>query len=173
MKKQRNVALATIDKKRSMELPHYKLGPSRGVFDHQRNRAYKMAYLAGVTGASLVDLAGMLKISRATLGVWMRKDSNIVKCIQRGLDQMVVQVEIAATKRACGYDQPFREVSRKKDITGKVVEEVVKTGKVHVPGDAGMQRFLLSKRASRRFPQDQKADGVKVIINMDKDDESL
>lgn len=169
-KKQREQPSPLIKKSRTPY--HSYLSRSKGVVDVQRMRIYKLARMSGMLGESVDQLAVRLGVPRRILGQWMHKDKKIIQAIQAGLDTMIVQVEMAGIKRARGYEIPKVERVIERDITGKVVRKTVKRTTEHVPPDSSMIKFLLSKRMRKRY-QDERPEGTKIIINMDKEDQML
>lgn len=151
---------------------HSYLSRSRGVVDLQRKRIYKLASLSGMLGESVGQLAVRLGVPVKILGRWMIRDPRIQKAMQRGMDGMWVDVEMAAKKRALGFKQKKVSTQVRRDIRGNIIDKTTTTTVEHVLGDVGMQKFLLSKRMSKRY-MDEKPEGTKIIINMDKDDEGL
>ena len=152
---------------------HHYLSRSRGTVHVEKHRVYAIARMSGTLGETLEQLAKRLDVPKHVLGRWMMNDKRIGKSIQRGIDAMLVQVEMAMVKRAKGYDVPVREVTTRRDITGHVVEKTVRHSSQHIPGDPSTMRFLSSKRLQKRYPADSQPEGTKIIINMDKDDEGL
>lgn len=117
-------------------------------------------------------MAVRLGVPTKILGRWMIRDPRIQKAMQKGMDGMWVDVEMAAKKRALGFKQKKVSTQVRRDIRGNVIDKTTTTTVEHVLGDVGMQKFLLSKRMSKRY-MDEKPEGTKIIINMDKDDEGL
>ncbi len=152
---------------------HHYLSKSNGVIDVHRGRIYKLARLAGALNETIAELAKRLKVSNRTLGRWMVLDPKITRAYQCGLDAMIAQVEQAAIKRAVGYEVPKTSVVKTLDGNGRVTCVTKTTTSTHIPPDPGAFKYILSKRAKKRYPTAQAPEGTKVIINLDKDDESL
>ena len=146
--------------------------PQQGMVYIDKDRIYKLARVSGMLGESIEKLAARVGVPRRILGQWMIKNPKIRKHMQRGMDVMVVEVERAAIKRACGYDHPRKCVTTKRDISGKVVERNVTHETVHIPGDPSMQRYILDRRAKKRYAKDENVQ-AQVLIHIDQDDDKL
>lgn len=151
---------------------HRWLSKSRGMQYIQKARVYKLARVSGMLGESIASLAERVGVPSRILGQWMMKDPKIQRNMQKGMDVMVVEVERAAIKRAVGYDKPKRTISTKRDISGKVVERTTVSTVEHIAGDPSMQRYILDRRAKKRYAKEDNAP-AQVLIHIDGDDDRL
>ena len=145
---------------------------NRGIQLVEKIRVYKLARISGMLGESLVQLSERIGVPRHILGQWMCKDPKIQKSFEDGMDVMDVDVEQAARKRACGYDEPRTTVSIKRGIDGRVIEKTTTKQNIHIPGDPSMQRYLLDRRNKKRFAKEESAP-AHIILQIDGDDDQL
>lgn len=145
---------------------------NRGIRLVEKKRIYKLAKISGMLGETLPQLADRVGVPRHILGAWMVKDPKIQRNLQRGMDVMVVEVERAAIKRACGYDEKRVSVATKRDVSGSIVEKTVTKQNIHIPGDPSMQRYLLDRRNKKRFAKEETA-AAHIVLQIDGEDNML
>jgi len=128
--------------------------------------------MIGVRGGTFEDLSRRVNVPPKVMARWLRKDPKIREAYGRGIDTVMMNVEAAAIKRAVGYDHPKTTVTVKRDaINGRILEKTTVKTMEHIPGDPGSQKFLLSKRMSKRYPcKSEDGGGTKVIIQVDRED---
>ena len=151
---------------------HTWVSKNRGIKLIERKRIYKLAKVSGMLGESITQLADRIGVPRRILGMWMLKDPKIHKNMQKGMDVMYVDIRRAAIKRACGYTEKRTSVATKRDVSGKLVEQVVTKQNVHVPGDPSMQKYLLEHSGDKRFAKNENTE-AHIILEIDSEDNKL
>jgi len=107
------------------------------------------------------ELAARIGITRSTLALWKKTNSDISDAVTRGRSDVRACAEVESTllKRALGYTETIRKPMKVKRVQygpdGKRIseeEEIVQAEEeVHVPADVGAIKFFLTNRAPERW----------------------
>ena len=107
------------------------------------------------------ELSGKLGVTRSTLALWKKTNSDISDAILRGRADVHACEEVEKTlyERATGYTitvkKPVKVRKVRYNDAGRRIsedEEIVMTEEEqHVPGDVGAIRFFLTNRAPERW----------------------
>lgn len=106
------------------------------------------------------ELAGKLGVTRSTLALWKKTNSDISDAITRGRTDVhaCAQVEETLLQRALGYDAIVKKAIKVKHVkydNGRRVSEDEEVQLVeetqHIPADVSAIRFFLTNRAPGRW----------------------
>ena len=160
---------------RTIKKDRYHRATSRlqGAIQIHKSRAYSLARLAGMKGETFEKLAKRMGVPLVVLGRWMRRDPKIRVAYGAGVDVVGINVEAAMIKRAIGYDVKKKVVTKRIDITGRILEHTTVESVEHIPGDVGAQKFFTSKRLGKRYQEKESSSGTRVNIYLDKSDEGI
>lgn len=116
------------------------------------------AWAAECTDKELSDRMG---ITRSTLALWKKKNSDISDAITRGRADVHACADVESTllKRALGYTEKIRKPMKIRSVTygpdGRRTSEkeeiVTVEEEQHIPADVGAIRFFLTNRAPERW----------------------
>lgn len=108
-----------------------------------------------------MELAGKLGVTRSTLALWKKTNSDISDAVTRGRADVRACAEVEKTlyERAIGYTVPVKKAMKVRHVkyseTGRRISEdeeiVVTEEEQHVPGDVQAIRFFLTNRAPERW----------------------
>lgn len=107
------------------------------------------------------ELAAKLGVTRSTLALWKKNNSDISDAVTRGRTDVraCANVEETLLKRALGYTETVRKPMKIKHVKygadGRRISEDEEIKMVeeeqHVPADVGAIRFFLTNRAPQRW----------------------
>lgn len=106
------------------------------------------------------ELAAKLGVTRSTLALWKKTNSDISDAVSRGRADVsaCAQVESTLLQRALGYDAVVKKAVKVRHVRYENGQRVSEDEEVqlaeetqHVPADVGAIRFFLTNRAPKRW----------------------